>query len=524
MQFNPDAADKSVDRRTFLRAAGLGLTLPFATGLLTPASAARARRARTAATTTTTAVPRISTLRIGVVAPVLVADPAIVLTATERLATALVGDHLCATDAGYALVPRLATSWRANASGTEWLFSLRPAVTFHDGTALDADDVVATFRRILSIGGSAASPLLGYLSAADVNKVDSLTVRFRLSAPTGSFPYLVSSENPGAVITPAKWRPGPGWFVGTGSWRPDLTGVPGELTFARSATAWRSTLPAVVSRIVLVPVGDESVGVDNVSSGRLDALASVSPSVAASLLGSSSARVQVTRTAAHTQIHMRTDQGPFKDVRTRQALALSIDRAELVRTHMSTFADIGDDSPVAPSMPASSSVARSRDVALAKRLMKSAGLRRGFDTTLSLSTSPNDASLATALAASATDIGIRIVPAPSPTYLQTDWLTSDFGITNYEHRINSASVLGASLASDGAWNAAHYRRSTFDTLVRTYATSLDLGAQRVAAHSIWARLQQDTPVLIPFFRQRLALFGVGFSGWRFTAVDQLDTV
>ncbi len=41
----------------------------------------------------------------------------------------------------------LATSWDASEDGLEWTFTLRDGVTFHDGTAFDADAVVWNFNR-----------------------------------------------------------------------------------------------------------------------------------------------------------------------------------------------------------------------------------------------------------------------------------------------------------------------------------------------------------------------------------------
>lgn len=43
------------------------------------------------------------------------------------------------------LVPALAEKWEANADATVWTFNLRKDVKFHNGAALDANDVVATF-------------------------------------------------------------------------------------------------------------------------------------------------------------------------------------------------------------------------------------------------------------------------------------------------------------------------------------------------------------------------------------------
>ena len=56
---------------------------------------------------------------------------------------------------GTAVEPGLAESWESNEDGTVWTFTLRPGVTFHDGSTLDANDVVKTFE----VQWDASSPL-----------------------------------------------------------------------------------------------------------------------------------------------------------------------------------------------------------------------------------------------------------------------------------------------------------------------------------------------------------------------------
>ncbi len=51
--------------------------------------------------------------------------------------------------------PGLAESWEVSEDGTVWTFKLREGVTFHDGSALDANDVVVTWQ----LSGDCASPL-----------------------------------------------------------------------------------------------------------------------------------------------------------------------------------------------------------------------------------------------------------------------------------------------------------------------------------------------------------------------------
>ncbi len=54
-----------------------------------------------------------------------------------------------------AVIPSLATEWTANADLTEWTFTLRDGVTFHNGATLDANDVVLSY----AVQWDAAHPL-----------------------------------------------------------------------------------------------------------------------------------------------------------------------------------------------------------------------------------------------------------------------------------------------------------------------------------------------------------------------------
>ena len=56
---------------------------------------------------------------------------------------------------GTAVKPALAESYEANNDLTEWTFHLRPGVKFHDGSDLDAQDVITSYEA----QWDAASPL-----------------------------------------------------------------------------------------------------------------------------------------------------------------------------------------------------------------------------------------------------------------------------------------------------------------------------------------------------------------------------
>jgi peptide/nickel transport system substrate-binding protein len=81
----------------------------------------------------------------------------------------------------------LAEDWEISDDGLVYTFYLRDGVKFHDGTDLDAQDVVVTFERMKAIG-LGRSYLLELVK--EVREVDPLTVEIELTAPFA--PFLLS--------------------------------------------------------------------------------------------------------------------------------------------------------------------------------------------------------------------------------------------------------------------------------------------------------------------------------------------
>lgn len=95
--------------------------------------------------------------------------------------------------------PDLAESWTVSKDGKEYIFKLRKGVTFHNGDAFSADDVVYTFHRSKDPQKSIQSRVLKNVSAVD--KIDANTVRFRLSAPDASFFVKTLERSSGRAMT-----------------------------------------------------------------------------------------------------------------------------------------------------------------------------------------------------------------------------------------------------------------------------------------------------------------------------------
>jgi peptide/nickel transport system substrate-binding protein len=125
-------------------------------------------------------------LRVGVQGDPTELDPHLVVLDAASLITDLVYEGLVHEDPSLVPQPLLAESWEISDDGKTYTFALRPDVTFHNGRALVADDVVYSFARV--IDPETASPWVSYTDTIDtVEAPDDLTVVFTLTSPDASF-------------------------------------------------------------------------------------------------------------------------------------------------------------------------------------------------------------------------------------------------------------------------------------------------------------------------------------------------
>ena len=114
-------------------------------------------------------------------------DPAITPYAVSHTIMMNIFDTLVWRDTEGNFVPGLAESWEINDEGTEFTFTLRDDVTFHDGTPFDAEAVKINLDRITdpaTVSGFAAT-LLGPYDHSEV--VDSHTIKVVFTQPAPGF-------------------------------------------------------------------------------------------------------------------------------------------------------------------------------------------------------------------------------------------------------------------------------------------------------------------------------------------------
>ena len=511
-----------LSRREVLRAGSvIGLwTLAGSVGLALP----RAARAASEA---------ISAVRIGHPMPSGAVDP---LTAFDVASPALLnqtGEYLIDADGERALLhPALALSWQPSAQGDVWTFKLRKGVRFHNGQLLTAKDVVVTFDRLTdpTVGSAARAIMRGVLSKGGTRARDDNTVEFHLDAPNGSFPWYVSSDTVNAVILPADFKgPYEQTFIGTGPYRLERFEPRIGASFARNDDYWGTK--ARMPRVEFKFYNDQQGQLLAMQGRQVDLLTHFTVHGGNGLLGNNRFKILGTRSSTHRQIHMRTDEGVFRDKRVRQALALSLDRDSLVRGLLQGRGSVANDHPFAPVFASfdPSVPQKTRDLAGAKARLSSAGLANGFAATLTTEAFLELPDLAVVLQNAARSIGVNLSlhVEPQESYYgagvrgKSDWLDSPLGMTDYGHRGVPDAFLRGPLMTGGAWNAARFSNQHYDLLVNRYIGTLDVSAQKQIAGQIEVLLADETPLIIPYFADSLIVTGANVSGVRFTPIGQL---
>lgn len=159
------------------------------------------------------------------------------------------------------LTGELAESWEPGEGAAVWTVALRRGVPFHDGRAVTAADVAASFARHRA--GAGAGLLRG---VTDIRPAGSHLIRFALAAPDANFPLLLA--DPHLTVAPG------GDFAGIGSGLYRLAEeVAGErLRLVRVEAHYRDTRAGWFDAVVLRSMPDPAARAAALAGGHVDAV------------------------------------------------------------------------------------------------------------------------------------------------------------------------------------------------------------------------------------------------------------
>jgi len=284
-------------------------------------------------------------------------------------------EGLTAIDKDLNVVPGLAESWTVSDDGKTYTFKLRQGVTFHDGSAMDAEDVAASIRRVQS--PDIASPLASRVTPiTSIKVVDPETIELGLDAP---FAPILSSLSYISIV-PAELEKdkdslqqkpdgtGPFKFA---EWQPN--GYISLVKFDGYRDPDANKLDGVKFNIV-PEAATRQVGI---TSGQYDLLPGIDPATALQLQSQPGVKMQDTRDISYTLVGMNTSKPPFDNAKVREAFNYLLNRDEIIQGAL--FGQGVPAGPLSPALtawalPTSDYACYTQDVDKAKALLAEAGV------------------------------------------------------------------------------------------------------------------------------------------------------
>jgi peptide/nickel transport system substrate-binding protein len=447
-----------------------------------------------------------------------------------------------------AIVPDLAESWRI-ASDTEWHFTLRAGVKFHDGSAFDAADVVASFKRARTLP-TATSPYTGAIATVkDVTAPDPHTIVITTTRPDPVLLHalaniqIIPSEL--AAATTDSFNTGQS-VVGTGPYRFSAYRAGDRLVLERNAGYWGT--PAKWDRVTFRFIPDDAARVAALLGGDVDLIDFVPPRLAerirtapnaAVVLGTSDRPIfLIPDVERDSSPYVRDANGrrmaknPLKDRRVREALAIAVDRDLLTRRVMEGAATPSSQ-PTAPGFGgynASLGVPH-YDPERARNLIAEAGYPQGFGLTIHCTNDRyvNDDKICQAIGQMFSRIGLKMQVETLPrsvffpkatnhasderySFMLLGWGNSSTGdaglVPNMLHSLDKSRGLGT-------WNLGHYANPAVDKVIDEAISTMEL-KQRYAALAEAMRLSMEDFALIPLHTQSVIVGlrkGLTYTTW-----------
>lgn len=427
--------------------------------------------------------------------------------------------------------PALATSWEI-VSPTVWRFTLREGVTFHNGSAFTAEDVLASLTRV----SDAASPLKGNLPAyKSATVIDDHTIEIELN---GAYSLLLNDLTNIHIFDKD-------WLVANNAEKPtDVSaGVEGYATFNANGTGpfklesrtpeasttlvvnenWWDEPQHNLTRIEFQPISSAATRVAALLSGEVDFVDSAPVQDLDRLAAAENVKV-LERTDLRTvmlgfnrrETLVSGGPNPMNDLRVRQAMQMAVDM-ELIHEKVMRGKSRNAGVLVAPPIPGYSEdldTVVPSDPEKAKTLLAEAGYPDGFefDFVCTNESYVNEEQFCQAIASMWSRIGLKPRLDIGPTAKQTPKRSNGqadvytIGWAN-EPMLDSYSILIQMLHSKGGnagvFNWGGWSYPEIDRLTDAAGVELDR-EKRLAMQTEALKIAKDEIVMMPLHQQPMA--------------------
>lgn len=165
------------------------------------------------------------------------------------------------------VIPGLASSWEISDDGTVYTFTLRDGVTFHDGAAMTADDVVFSLDRARAEDSTNAQAAL-FANIVSAEAIDVTTVAVTLDGPDGAFLFDMAWGD-AVIVDEASAETNATNPIGTGAFAFEDWAQGDSVTLVRNDNYWGDA--AALTDVTFRFISDPNAALAAMMAGDVDA-------------------------------------------------------------------------------------------------------------------------------------------------------------------------------------------------------------------------------------------------------------
>ena len=414
-------------------------------------------------------------------------------------------DSLTEVAADGSLVGELAESWEASADAKTWTFNLRQGVSFHNGKAFGADDVIESLQMHVAEGSkSAAQPIVAAIS--EMKKLGEHQVQMVLESGNADFPYLMSDYHilmyPAGQIEEAIAQ-----GIGTGLYRVQSFDPGVRMVATRVDDHYKGDSAGFFDEIEYIAINDNTARMNALMTGQVDAINRIDFKTEGLLKANPAVRIQEVTGNQHYTFPMLTNVEPFNDVNVRRALKYGINRQEMVDKILLGHGQVANDTPIGPASQYFHAEMEQLeyDPDQAKFYLQQAGLD-SIDIELSASNAAFEGAVDAAqlfqATASAAGININVIQEPADGYWSNVWLKKPFCACYWSGRATEDWMFSTAYEAGVPWNDSQWDEedsARFQELLLMGRSELDSAKRQEIYFEMQQILRDDGGVLVPMF-------------------------
>lgn len=450
-------------------------------------------------------------LRIGLQEDVDTLDPHRARTYVSRIVFTSLCDKLVDVNEKLEFVPQLATSWSWSDGNKVLTFKLRDDVYFHDGSKFDAAAAKANFDRAMTLPESMRKGEIS--SVASVAAPDATTLVLTLKQPDATL-LAALSDRAGMMLSPKSFE---GGDVGAVARKPVCSGpykfverVQNDRIVLDKFDKYYDAKDYHFDRVVFLPIPDTTVRLSNLRAGGLQLIERLSPDDVPQVKKDASLTFAPIDGLGYQEVYFNVNNGPiskttpFKDVRVRKALELSIDRNAINEVVGSgIYPPAGQPYPPASPFHNDKFAPLARDVAKAKALLKEAGVTLPVKAELAFGNNTTTSAIAQMIQAMAAEAGFELNLRPTEYAALLDQSARgnfEVAMRGWSGRVDPDGNIHAFVTCKGALNDGHYCNPEVDKLLEEARHIPDTAQRKALYDQVTELLQKDQQNFYLYFQ------------------------